>query len=298
MPPDIEHRAKEIDWIANLGIQAGLMLTVLLLMWDSPLSVRSIGLSAHNWRLAVALGVIFSLIPIAIDGLLQRVPSARHDDPYPHVGSLNKYGLTVLSQFAAEFWRAFCITALIHVGCPPWVGVVTTAVVCAVPHLYESDSKAVGAAVGGLIPGFLFVETASLLAPVTMGLISSTFMLYDAQRRSAQAAAGIPSLMCPACSHSVPRKEANSRLLVCPGCGARLMLSIPMWMGLSGGLLVASSILLYLMHTYDMGLGLVLLLFAPVFVVCVFLCILAVAALFPGLEKADFVTDQKSLFRF
>lgn len=299
MPPDIEQKAKELDWFADLGIQVGLLLTVLLLMWNSAVSARSIGLSTSNWRLAVTLGAIFSVIPIAIGGVLRRVPSAKSDDPYPQVGLPNKYGLTVLSQFSPEFWRAFCITALIHVGCPAWVGVVITAVVCAVPHLYGSDFSALGAAVGGLIPGFLFVETGSLLAPVTMGLISSTFMLYDAHRRAARTATDMPAVMCPACSRAVSRIEAaGTRSLVCPSCGARFVMSMPNWVLWLGGLSVASSIMLYLLHAYGLGLGLALLLFVPVFVISSFLWVFVAAALFPGLEKAEIVPVEKSLFRF
>ena len=300
MPSEVEQKAKELDWLRSLSIQVTLLVTVVLLMRSSSMSLRSIGFSTDNWRSAVTLGAVFGVIPLGLNVLLRRSSAGgRDDDSYSNVSFSNRYGLAILSTFSSEFWRAFSITALVHFDFPPWTAVVITAVVSAVPYLYESRWTAAGVAFGCLVPGFLFVETRSLLAPLTMGLIASGHVLYDARRKWLRRATKTPTFICPACGHSVPRQEnPGAGWLVCPGCGERLALSFPVWIGYIGGLVGASLTVLYFLYARNLESWFAWLLFFPAFFVFLILSTVVLAVFFPALATIGLAPVKRSLFRF
>jgi membrane protease YdiL (CAAX protease family) len=292
MPLEIEQKAKELDWVADLSIQVTLLATVIVLARTSALSPHSMGLSTNNWLEAITLGVVFSVVPLGLSAvLLSHDVSSKVENPYPPISSSRRYGLQLLTVFASEFWRAFCIVALVRSDCPAWIAVGITSVVCAVPSFYQSTWRGVGAAAAGLIPGFLFIKTGSLLAPLALGLIASGYAAYSEGRT-------LPTLVCPGCGHPVPRlRVPGARWIACPGCGEQLTLSTPFWMVRTGGLMGASLTVL-LLYAHGTELLVAALLFIPAFFTFLFVSAFVLALFLPSLSNVELAPLKRSLFRF
>lgn len=220
MPPELEKRAEATDRVMLFFADLILLVVVVLLMHGSLTSAYEVGLTSENWKSALGMGAMLSLLPLGlIELLLPKVPPEVAGKEPESCGPVATWcGLITLGSFSAEFWRAFCIVALIRLGLSAWLAVVIAAVFFAAVSLQTSIAKALGAAAFGGAAGFLFVYTGSLLAPLTMSLIVGGASLYRVRHAS-----------CPVAQHSaavlkestVPEQEAPvSRYSVtCPTCG-------------------------------------------------------------------------------
>lgn len=293
MPPEMEDEAKQLDWAAGLGIQLTLLATVVILARTSAISLHSIGLTASNWRQALAVGALFSVIPMVLLAVLRGVPGASENaNPYPGVSPAHHFGLQVLAVLASESWRAFSIVALRRSGLPALAAVGIIAVVYAVPAWYQSGWSCAGVAVHGLILGFVFVRTDSLLAPLAVGLIAAGYARFLETRRA-------PTLLCPACGHAVQNvRTPGEPWIVCPGCQARLTVSAPLWAVSTGAAMGALATILYLVYVRGLdpvtGVGLL----PPAFIAWVLPVAPLLPSFFPRISRAEIAPTERSLFHF
>ena len=222
MPPAVQERAEAADRVALLLIHLLLLTVVVFLLHGSLISVDAVGLTLDNWKSAIALGTLVSYIPVGLGALLQRLVRAgkMQDNPESHGSLTTRCGLSVLGSFSVELWRAFCIASLIRADLSAWVAVLVAAVAYGASLLTTSTASAAGAAAFGVVAGFLFVKTGSLLAPLTMSLIAAGALLYRVHQPK-----GTQNLRrhvtCPVCSARFHpgRVKRTRRTFTCPECG-------------------------------------------------------------------------------
>lgn len=237
MPPEVQEKAEAADRLVLCVTHVILFAIVLLLMNASPISEHEVGLTADNWKLALGKGILFSLFPLGLGELLWRnMPPEKIREERESRGPLAAWcGLNTLVSFTHEFWRAFCIASLIRLGLSAWVAVLIVAVVYGTLHLQTSVAWALGSATFGGAAGFLFINTGSLLSPLTMGLIVAGANLYQVRQASSSidrigTNQGIPhreskySRPCPVCGAIIRFSEVHRvvDVLACPNCGESL----------------------------------------------------------------------------
>jgi hypothetical protein len=221
MPPEVQERAEAGDRTVLLLIYVTLLMAGALLLHGSSISADSVGLNANNWKSSIALGVFMSFFSVGIVGLM---PAEELQKSLEARGSLATWcGLRVLEAFSVEFWRALCIVALIRLDFSASIAVLITVLAYQAPRLITSTSTAAGAAVFGAVTGFLFVKTGSLLAPLTMSLISGGTYIYRTRHAPSR------SVTCPFCSERFYPGEVKrtGRFFTCPKCGELLEYAPP-----------------------------------------------------------------------
>jgi len=298
MPPDVQARAELVDRSLLVLMHTALLTIVLVLLRNSAISVNEVGLTLNNWKSALALGALFSFIPLVMSAAVRRTVSAEQlrDDPSTLSPLTIWFGLELLGSFSHEFWRAFCIVALIRLDLSAWLAVLITAVSFGLVRMYRSTAQALGAAAFGALAGFLFVKTDSLLAPIAMTLIAGIGGQYQIRRASVKAPVDLPPVKCPACPRLIASAEiGNSRRVVCPECQAHLIIGPPNWVVSVGGF-VAGAAIVYVFRTEPF---VALLLVVPVCLGFGVISVFLVGAFFPGLRTAR-MEDRfdKKLFRF
>jgi hypothetical protein len=206
MPPEMEERADAADRLVLCILHVFLLVLVVSLMLGSPISAYEVGLTANNWKPALAMGVLFSLFPLGLSELvLRNIPPGLREKAALCGPVATWLGVNTLASFVHELWRAFCIISLIRLDLSAWVAALIVAVVYGTPHLHTSVAKALGSAVFGGAAGFLFVDTGSLLSPLTMSLIVSGVHLYQVRRRRTRH----PDPPCPACGAIIRLSEVH-----------------------------------------------------------------------------------------
>jgi predicted RNA-binding Zn-ribbon protein involved in translation (DUF1610 family) len=234
MPPEVQEKAEAADRVVLCVTHVILLVTIVLLMRGSPISQYDVGLTANNWKSALGMGILFSLFPLGLSELLLRnMPTEKvRKETESHEPVAAWYGLNTLGSFTQEFWRAFCIVSLIRAGLSTWVAVLIVAAVYGTLHLQTSVARALGSAAFGGAAGFLFVNTGSLLAPLTMSLLVAGANLYQVRQASTlsgqtsgnqrvQGPLSRSSSPCPACGAGIPRSDFHRRgdSFPCPTCG-------------------------------------------------------------------------------
>jgi len=233
MPPEFEERAQAADRALLFIVDLILLLVVILLMHSSLISAYEVGLTADNWKSAFGMGAMLSLPLLGLrELLLSNVPPEVARKEFESRGPVATWcGLIALGSFSHEFWRAFCIVALVRLGISAWLAVAIATVSFAIASLQTNIATALGSAVFGGAAGFLFVNTGSLLASLTMSLVMGTFVLYQVRRASSVEAIGANqgirrpesrfSRPCPACSAMIRLSEGHraADMLACPKCG-------------------------------------------------------------------------------
>jgi predicted RNA-binding Zn-ribbon protein involved in translation (DUF1610 family) len=237
MPPEVQEKAEAEDRIELIVKHAILLVVVVFLIRGSAISTHEVGLSTDNWKLALGIGVLFSLFPLGLVKLLLRnmPPEMVREKPESRGPLAAWYGLNTFGSFTGELWRAFCIVSLIRMGLPAWVGVAIVAVVQGTLQLQTSVATALGSATFGGAAGFLFVSSGSLLSPLTMGLIAAGGHLYQVRKASSSAhrirtsqeirhPESRYSSPCPVCGAIIRRSEVHKAgdILACPSCGESL----------------------------------------------------------------------------
>lgn len=221
MPPEVQERAEAADRVVLLVIYVTLLTVGALLMHGSAISMHAVGLTTTNWKSAMALGALMSYVPLGFSTvLLRNLPTDEQRRELDARGPLATWcGLSVLSSCSVEFWRVLCIAALIRLDLFAWIAVLIVALTYGAPQMTTSTARAVGAAVFGGLAGFLFVKTGSLLAPLTMSLITMGANLYRVRHIPLR----VPtrSVTCPVCSASFCPGEVKRTLtsFTCPKCG-------------------------------------------------------------------------------
>lgn len=237
MPPEIQEKAAATDRLVLFVKDIILVMVMIWLMYGSSISAYAVGLTTSNWKSALGLGVLFSLFPLGLSELaLQNIPIENlREQPESHGPITVWYGLITLGSFAPEFWRALCIVSLMRLGLSAWLALLIVAVVYGVLHTQISIARALGSVVFGGAAGFLFVDTGSLLAPLTMGLIvagANIFQIRQASSSVERLGANRPnhdpesrsSQPCPLCGAVIRLAEVHkaSDILACPNCGESL----------------------------------------------------------------------------
>jgi len=225
MPPELEERAEAADRVVLFVAHVILLMVVVLLMQGSLISAYEVGLTADNWKSALGMGVTLSLLPLGLSELLlSNDPPEVARKEFESRGPVATWcGLIALGSFSHEFWRAFCIVALIRLGHSAWVAVLIAAALYGTLHLQTSVARALGAAVFGGAAGFLFVNAGSLLAPLTMSLVVGGANLHQVRHASSlsEQASGNQRIQRPISRYSRP----------CPACGAIIRPSDIHWEG-------------------------------------------------------------------
>lgn len=228
MPPEIEENAEAADRVAVLIVYLILATVVLLLLRDSSIAVYAVGLTLDHWKSAVAMGGLLSFVPLCVVAFLRfAVPNELRGDPQSRGPLASWCGLAVLGSFSAELWRACCINALVHLGFSAWIAILIASIAYGASQLARNTGAVLGATFFGSVAGFLFVNTGSILAPFTMGLITAGAHLYRARHISS--GVGIKqahfSVICPFCSTSFDRRTVRGQTAIsftCPGCSEEL----------------------------------------------------------------------------
>ena len=221
MPPEVQERAEAADRTVLLLIYVTLLTVGAVLLHGSSISVDTVGLNANNWKSAIALGVFMSFLSVGIVGLM---PPGELRKGLEARGSLAMWcGLRALEAFSVEFWRALCIVALIRLDLSAGIAVLITVLAYQAPRLITNTPTAAGAAVFGAVTGFLFVKTGSLLAPLTMSLITGGTYIYRTRHAPSR------SVTCPFCrAHFYPGEvRRTGRFFTCPQCDELLECAPP-----------------------------------------------------------------------
>jgi len=229
MPPEVEEKAQAADRIVLFVGDLILLVVVVLLMHGSLISAYQVGLTTDNWKSTLGMGVMLSLLPIGLSELLlSNVPPEAARKEFESHGPVAAWcGLIAFGSFSHEFWRAFCVVALIRLGLSAWLAVAIAAIFSATISLPTSVARAVGAAIFGGAAGFLFVNTGSLLAPLSLSLIAGAANLYQVR----QACSSIGRIResrysrpCPVCGAIIRLSEVHKAvdILACPNCGESL----------------------------------------------------------------------------
>jgi hypothetical protein len=159
--------------------------------------------------------------------------------------------------------------------------VVIAAAVGALMQLYKNMVFA-GTITFGLIAGFLFVSTRSIIAPLAMVLIGGMGNDWlDSATRSA--AARKYSQKCPMCSAVIEENLAPRHLrYTCSSCGAQLTLSLRQWQiqTLNMALLPFTALILYALHV---GLLLGVIPIAPAHLLLMFIVFMLLPQVAPRL---------------
>jgi predicted RNA-binding Zn-ribbon protein involved in translation (DUF1610 family) len=226
MPPEVQEKAEAADRAVLFGMHVTVLTVVLLLMNGSSLSAYAVGLTTNNWKSAILLGALVSFIPQGIAAILLRSisPHKLREDSESHGPLATWCGLNSLGSLSIELWRAFCIAALISLDTSPWIAVLIVALVSGASNLSTSTARAAGSAFFGGLAGLLFVNTGSLLAPLTMSLIGAGANLYRLRRIPPKMVEGSeaksPYRACPACSAVIPPSGIPfGNAFPCPSCG-------------------------------------------------------------------------------
>ena len=239
MPVTVMKKAEVLDRVVLCVTHVILLLAVTFLLNSCPISTYEVGLTTDNWKSAVGLGVLFSLLPLGLNELLLRNISINdlREQPEGQGPAAVWYGLVTLGSFTHEFWRVFCILSLIRLGLSGWGAILIVAVVYGALHIQTSVAKVLGSVTFGGAAGFLFVDTGSLLSPLTMSLIVAGANLYQIrhaviqQTRSNQETRFPESLYstpCPVCGAIIRRLEVHTEggILACPSCGESLTIEM------------------------------------------------------------------------
>jgi hypothetical protein len=220
MPPEVQERAEAADRTVLFLIYFTLLTVGSLLLHRSGISASCIGLTTDNWRLAILHGVLAGFVPLGVTALFlapnsfSRILRTEPDARGPLASSC---GLIALGSLAVEFWRALCISALIHLNFSTSVAVLIAVLAYQAPELTSSAAKAMGAALYGAIAGFVFVKSGSLFAPLVMSLITDGTRLYFTRFYHPK------SVICPSCNAVFEPVVP----LVCPKCAQQLQYEPP-----------------------------------------------------------------------
>jgi hypothetical protein len=225
MPPEMEAKAEVADRTALFIIHVILFVLVAVSMRGSSISLDEVGLSLANWKRALGMGLMFSLFFVGLGELsLSKVPPADSRKEAESRGSVAVWcGIILSVSFSREIWRAFCIVALIRYGFPAWLAILLAALFSATVWLQVGIASALGAAAAYGAAGFLFVDTNSLLAPVSMGIVAGLTNLYHVRhaRSGAPRASSRFSRPCPAGGEAIRLSEVRwaGDMITCPRCG-------------------------------------------------------------------------------
>lgn len=224
MPPEVEEKAEAADRLALCIMPVALLVFVVLLMRSSPISAYEVGLTIGNWKPALGMGVLLSLLPLGLITLLLRNKPGAGEEPESHGPVPTWLGIITLGSFAQELWRAFCIVSLMRLSFSAWVAVLIVAVVQGTLQLHTSIARAFGAVAFGGAAGFLFVDTGSLLSPLTMSLIVAGVHLYQVRQPGIRYPESRYSKPCPVCGAIIRPSEGYraGEFLACPNCGESL----------------------------------------------------------------------------
>ena len=229
MPPEVEEHAQYVDREVFPLMHGSLLTIVVCLLRSSAISTAAVGLSSNNWKSALALGVLFSLAPLAVGALIQRrtPPDERLKDREARGPVAVWLGIILLKSFAQEMWRAFCIVSLISLNAPAWLAILITGGAYGSLQLHKSKATALGAAFYGCIAGFLFVKTGSLLAPLAMSLAGGAGLFYQARYLRSRPQTVLARFKCPYCSQMVEGMERPREIYFeCPKCRGNLKLDV------------------------------------------------------------------------
>lgn len=221
MSSEVQETAEAADRAVQLIIYVVLLTFVIFLLHGSFISVYEVGLTTDNWKAATALGALLSYVPLSLGAILLRIlPSDKIREEPESRGPLAAWcGLAILGSFSTEFWRAFCIAALLRLNLSAWLAVLVVAVAFGASQLTTSTARAAGAVTFGGIAGFLFVKTGSLLAPLTMSLIAAGAQLYRVRHISSRVLGNLVALEYPLGSQIAEKTQNRSRFNVtCPTC--------------------------------------------------------------------------------
>jgi hypothetical protein len=293
MPADVQIRAEAADRRVLFGSHLTLIAVVAFLMHRSTISVDGFGFTTSSWKSAIALGALLSFIPMGMGAFLPKIISSEKlsEEQELHGPLATWCGLSALSSFSHEFWRAFCIAALIRLAVPGWIAVLIASVAYGAARLYTSTATAAGAAVFGGLAGFLFVKTGSLLAPLTMALFAAIAHLYRVRYTLSRAASDVAPLKCPACSRNIRgARIPYGTYFPCPDCGESLTLTLDfdLQVGL-GGLVLALLTLFFLNLSFEWFLVLIL----PFWILFAGLCAGVVATFLPGFLSVEVHHDPQ-----
>jgi len=223
MPPEVREKAETADRLVQLVIYAILLTFVVLLLRDSAISTHAVGITIDKWKSAAALGVLLSCVPLALSTILLRIlpPSEIQEQPESHDPLAAWCGLAALGSISVELWRAICIVSLVRLDLSAWLAVALVSVAFGAAQLPTSTARAAGAAIYACIPGFLFVYTGSLVAPVTLSLVAQAGRLYQVRHASRRVVAHLIALERPIGSQIGEKAQILGRVdVTCPTCTA------------------------------------------------------------------------------
>ena len=250
MSPDVQKQAEAADRMVLYVSYFILLAVVVALLNRSRFSVYAVGLTIGNWKSAIALGALSSLLFISLESI---IPAEKLREEAESQGSFASWcGLTVLGSLSVELWRAFCIVSLIRLELSSWVAVLVVATAYGASQLSTTIATAAGASTVAAAAGFLFLKTGSLLAPLIMSLIAAGVHFYRVRYISSQTASRLASrnlanksymtkeeqigqsgylTKCGVCSATFHPSEIEAPFFTpnfpCPKCGEQLEYEYP-----------------------------------------------------------------------
>jgi hypothetical protein len=273
--PEVEDRAREVDRILATASQVVLLIAVVWLLRSSSLRLSDVGLTLANWKRALFFGLLLSLFPFVL-GSLARLNPRFGPRPVEPAGLM--WGRIFLGAISNEMWRAFCIAALIQLNIVAGFAVVIAAAAGALTQLRKT-ARFLGAFTFGILAGFLFTSTHSLIAPLAMAILGALGPDWVGRRALSTIR---PLHKCPVCSALIEDANATRRPFECPGCDSKLNYSPKPWViqVLNFSVLPLTALMLY-----EINVGLIwgLILFFPVDLIVFFSLVLIFPVLAPSL---------------
>ncbi len=186
MPPETIERAETAGRYILLVIDALVVMPVLALIWRYRVPFAGVGLHLGDLRFHAFVGLCGGLFWVGYQRILLRVVPAlrlRLATHYMQKGHALFWVLvSVIGAFAEEFWLAFCLFSLTHMGYKVSLSVTLTAVAFAAAHAKMGFGGVLQQLIFGISQALIFMWLGSLLTTYCVHLLANLGGLYWIRR--------------------------------------------------------------------------------------------------------------------
>jgi membrane protease YdiL (CAAX protease family) len=168
MPSDMERRAVRVGAVMTYAALIALLGFTSLLIKRSRTGLRSYGVTAEAWHIAIGGGCLAGSLWLCIYILLLFFTRPTHDQLVRHALRQESSGFWIVSgllaAFVEEFWRAFCLVTIAPQGIS--AAVLVTSAACGVAHGPRRGRMA-SAALFAVFEAWLFFTTDSIWTTIS-----------------------------------------------------------------------------------------------------------------------------------
>jgi hypothetical protein len=262
LPPELWERSQRNRRYLLFLTYALVCACAYVAMREYSIPASAAGLHLRHWPIFIGVGVAASVVRLGFQSLMRAIAGtlaagtiAYHPADYLTRGSPVLWVASdLVGSFAQEYWRAFCLVALLGLHSGVLSAVVATSVAFCLAHYHTRTSAAaqfgylLTMAGVGVFYALLFLWSHSIVVTCTAHLLGNLVGLYRA-RKALTARDSAPGdrerarserLACPVCHRRLARADVSlDEWFRCPACRTALRVSV--WY--RNGLLFASCVI-------------------------------------------------------